>query len=377
MKASVLATTLADALAVAKRAASARSTLPVLSHVLLDAADGLVTVTGTDLEHRAWKGASARVDEPGAVCLPPDPLAEFLTSLPTSEAVKIEVSDNHKVVLSCGRTIVRLAGLDSEEFPVCPSFDDPAFDLTLAADVFARAVLAVGFAAAKTEGRPTLAGISLVVRDGTLTTTGADGFCLAIKSEDIEADGEIAIIPVGRRLVEAANAVAKSTSARLVVDARLSSLLIESEAGSWVVRLIDGQYPDWRRIIPQPEAVKATVTVAQDALLRATKLTTQLAAEASWMVNVSRVDGALRVQANDTTNDRGGTADLDAEWIGNSDLSVTFNGKYLRDAVDALGDHDQITLELTSPATPAIVRAAGERGNYTLVVMPMHNARGQ
>lgn len=374
MKLHALASSLSAALAVAERATAPKSTLPVLSQVLLATDGELLTVTGTDLEFRASASASARIDEPGEITLPPNLLKDFLDSLPGSEAVTLETLGNHRAVLTCGRSVTRIAGLDPEPFPPTPSFDDATFDITLSAPMLAELIRGTAYAVAPTDDRPVLAGVSLVVADDTLTLAAADGFRLSIRQEHLDTSApDISLIVHGKRLAQVGSLLAKSTSARLRVDERQSSLLVDSEAGSWCIRLIEGQFPDWRRIVPLHDRVRATVTVLRDDLIRAGRLVKSVSEENLRIVRLTAADGSLTVGARDA-QDQEAVGVIDAELAGDA-MAVAFNGRYLADAVASFDGAERVTLELVAVNLPGIVRALDGPSGNLCVIMPMHNAK--
>lgn len=384
MKCYLLPSSLSAALEVASKAVARKGSIPAVEGVLLEATpDGGLVATGTDLRFRAWQTVAARVDEPGAIILPVKPLQDFIGAVPQSDEIQIDVDAKHKAVLTCSRTVVRIAGLDAEGFPTGPSFDDPSADLTLAAPVFARLIAGVAHAASPDDSRPVLAGINLLIRDGLVTLVTADGFRLAMCAEEVEGLSDLSVIVHAHRLAQAASQFGKATSVRLLVDGAQSQLLIDTEAGSWAVALIDGQYPDWNRIVPRPADITNIVTVSRADLLRTAELIRNLTTEVTdkdgkrshntVMARLTVAPGELLVRAHDTTHDHEASAVIEAELEQGSGISITFNGGYFRDAVRALSG-DRVTLELTAVDRPTIVRSAGDSSNVQ-IIMPMHVAR--
>lgn len=380
MKLTVSPSTLQAALSVAQTAIKRSPTWLIAEHVLLEASEDRLTVSGTDLESRAWHTIAAEIEEPGRVTLPPKAITDFLDAVIPSEPVTLTVAANHKAELTSGRTRIRAAGLDPEQFPVCPSFDDPAFDHTMPAETLATLIRSTAFAAAKNDSRPVLAGVLFKVQDGALTMAAADGFRLAIREAHVEDAPDLDVVVHARLLGRLANALDKATSARLRVDATRSSLLIGTEAGCWTARLIDGQFPDFRRIIPQD--VPIAVTIRRDDLLRASRLTRNMQETVTDRgVSTSTQIARLTVRQDEIALRSVGTeGDREAEIVIESvrergdDLEIGFNGGYFRDAVEAI-DAVDITLEMAGPARPTLIRAAGERNGHCHVIMPMHVAR--
>lgn len=362
--------TFAAALAVAATAVKPRATLPVLEHVLLEAADGRLTVSGTDLGSRAWQSIACGVQEAGAVTVPPKALNDFLDAIVPSEPITLTVDAKHKAELVSGRTRIRVAGLDPEQFPPAPAFDEPAFDYTLAASDLTALIRNTVFAAAKDDSRPVLAGILFQVRNGTLKLVAADGFRLALREIAAEGAMDLNVIAHARMLGKLVGHLGKATSARLMVDAGCSSLLVDTEQGSWAVRLIDGQFPDFNRIIPRDAPI--AVTAARDDLVRATGLVLNVEqTSGGYTTRLSVGTDGISIQAGTATSDQEVETHLEATLERGEPITIGFNTRYLRDAIESV-DADQITIELTRPDAPSIVRADGPRNGHLNIVMPMH-----
>jgi len=195
----------------------------------------------------------------------------------------------------------------------------------------------------------------------------------AVRSGDVGEAADVSLIANGKRLAQVGAALTKATSARLMVDAGAAWLLVDSEAGSWCVKLIEGQFPDFNRIIPTPDRVTSVVTVDRSDLIRASRLVRGVAEENSRIVRLTAADGSLTLRASDSQSDQEATAVIDAEMIGDRQ-AVAFNGRYLSDAVERF-ESDRVTLELVKADAPGIVRPSGERNGHLCVVMPMAVAR--
>jgi DNA polymerase-3 subunit beta len=393
MKLTITASALAEALDVAEAAAirSKSTQFPALAGVLLDAReyDDLLTVSGTDTRVRAWRDARAEVAEAGAVVAPVKALASFLGAVPGDSVVTVTADHAHKITLRAAGVTAKAAGFDWEEFPPVRSFDDAAAYLVMSAPILAKLVASVVHATLDDSeaslSQQVFCGVLFRYRSGTLTLVGCDGFRLGVRSvvvaETDDAHDFDLIVHAGK-LADVAKQLAKATSVRLLVDSDRRSILLDAESGSWTVATIDGQYPNYERIVPDPGAVTATVTVSRADLMRATDLVRTITYESTTKdgkvdrtvrARIRTTDGGLTVEATDATQDHAVTAELAADMDGKV-AEITFQGAYLRDAVRAL-EGDRVTLELIGPASPALVRESGPRNGHCQVLMPMHIAR--
>lgn len=381
MRLTIEAQKLREALDVARGALTTRiAGWPILEHVLLEAADGHLTIHGTDREMHAWHVVSADVSESGGAALPPRQVVDFLDAVAPDASVTLSVNEQHKAELTSGKTRARVAGLDPEQYPVRPDFGAPIFDAVLPADILTTLIGSVAFAASPDDSRPVLAGV-LVRSDGErVRMVAADGYRLALREAEVEAP-ELTAIVHGRALSKAAGTIAKAASVRLTVDRNRSAILLDTEVGCWTARLIDGDFPDFMRIIPRETPI--VVTVDRTALLRATGLIRNIVmVEKDGKGRETRTTRAyltvgadtLTVRARATDSDREGEAVLDAALERGDGLEIVFNGAYFRDAVEAISG-PRVTIELTAQTMPAVIREAGPRNGHLQVVMPMHIAR--
>lgn len=382
MKVTLLPENLREALDVASKASSTKHPyLPVVQNVLLDASpDGGLKVSGTDLRTRAWHTVSARVDVAGMVTLPPRALSDFLDACTDGEALTITVSDTHRAHLVCGRAQIKLAGLDPEGFPTCPDFALPAFDTTMAAPILAQVIGSTAFAAAPDESRPVLAGVNIVATGGRLTLAAVDGYRLAIRSTEIDEQAECSLIVLAGPLAVAGRALVKASSVRLVVDANASMLLLDSEAGCWAIQLIDGQFPDFERIIPRETTARVTVQratlVSALRMIRGivTTVTENNKTVSTTIAKLTISEGALAVRAGSTGDDQEADVEMDAVLDGEP-MTIGFNGAYLRQAVEAI-EGDSVLLTLAGPDRAAVITEASGAQDHRQISMPMFVARG-
>lgn len=371
MKVTISHEHLSSVLDTADRAAAKKSPgLAILEAVLLEATtDGGLVGTGTDLKVRAWRHVPALVEAAGSVALPPARVASFLDAVPDDAEIRLTVDSSHKAVLTAGRTSSRIAGLDPERFPAGVDFDDPAFDLTIAADVLVGLIERTAHAAAKDDARPTLAGLSFVFDGAHIAVMGADGYRIGYAQAELpDGSDALSIIVPAKPLIEIARSLKDATSARLVVDSGGRALQIDSEAGCWSVLLIEGEFPDFKRVIPRDCPI--AVTVSREVLLRALRLVRGLErTDVGYRVHLAFTRDSIEVTASDRQADHSATTTIDAAMSGSEALTVVFNTQYLQEAIAALPS-DGVVMEMTASNKAVLIRAARDDGSWQ-VVMPM------
>lgn len=378
MRATVLAGQLRAALDVASKAASKKSHIPILASLLVEATaeeGGRLTLTGTDASSRAWHTVPAKVEKVGAAVLSPDTLTRFIGAVGAADPVTIVVNEQYRATLTSGANVSKAAGLDPEDFPVPPSFD-AASELRLVPSVLADLIRTTAYAAADPQStdRPTLAGVSIAVKDGVLTLAAADGYRLAIATQPYQDAPEFCAIVPAKTLVAMVSLIDKAGGdVRLALNGSGSQVLINSDRGCLVLTTIDGQFPDFSRIIPTATVVQIVADAEQ--FKRALALVERID-KIDTGFKVTLMPEAEGVGVRASSLDEEAETRIQAAVTGSGVPEVKFNLGYLRAAVAAVGA-ERVAIGITSPTSPCTVRAAGESDGRLGIVMPMHEARAK
>jgi DNA polymerase III subunit beta len=376
---------LAEALGAVTRAVSNRASLPILANVLLEASPSVgLRLVATNLDLMISKRIAATVSVERRVTLPARLLAEYVALLDKGRQVTLGLGSeaSAKLHLICDRYTANLATLSADDFPLMV-VGDAGISLDLEASAFRAAIEQVVFAAAPDDSRPVLAGVLLRQEGGTLTLAAADGYRLAVRTLALaQTNAPGAWVVPARTLVEVARSLPTTPGMPMTVTAGGGNTHMRFALGDTEIatRLIDGQFPDYERIIPR-DAATAVILNTSD-FLRATRAAAVFARDNSHIVHLECApppeDGtpALgRVVVASTSADLGSNAgQLDASVRGTR-ATIAFNGRYLRDALEAL-DSPQVSLQLSDGFKPGVLRPVGElEAAYRQVIMPMHVAR--
>jgi DNA polymerase-3 subunit beta len=285
------------------------------------------------------------------------------------------------VHLACGRYEANIAGIDAEDFPPIPAVSGgPSFSIPAA--TLKEAINGVVFAAAPDDTRPVLAGALLKMGGGGLTLAAADGFRLAVRTVDLPDGGpELTMIVPAKTLTEVARLLSDSADDQVALNTTPNGNQVYFAFGKTEItsRLIEGQFPDYQRIIPTDAKTKVKVSTTD--FLRATRAAAVFARDNSNIVRIEcspakeNAELALgSVLVKSTSAEMGDNeGNLDAVVDGD-DTQIAFNGRYLRDALEAI-DTPEVLLQITGPSSPGIIKPAGEPNGYIHVIMPMHVAR--
>jgi DNA polymerase-3 subunit beta len=382
MKLECLQENLAEGLTVVGRVVPTKSTLPVLSNVLLTTRDGELQLTANNLELSVAHRVPAAISREGDITLPARLLSDYVALLDHGGKVELDLNPKtHKVHLACGRYEANVAGINAEDFPPIPAVSGgPSFSIPAA--LLKEAINEVVFAAAPDDTRPVLAGVLLKMGGGTLTLAAADGFRLAVRTIDLPDVGlDLQMIVPAKTLSEVARLLSDAADDQVAINTTPNGNQIYFAFGKTEItsRLIEGQFPDYQRIIP-PDA-KTRIKVSTGDFLRATRAAAVFARDNSNIVrlecsppkdNAELALGSILVKS--TSAEMGDNeGNLDATVDGD-DTQIAFNGRYLRDALEAI-DTPEVLLQITGPSSPGIIRPSGEPNGYLHVIMPMHIAR--
>ncbi len=380
MKISCLQENLAKALATVGRVVATRSTLPVLSNILLQSDEGRLRLSATNLEVgvNCWVGA--RVEEEGGTTVPARLLTEFVNSLPPGQ-IDMELNERTQTLnLKCAHHEANIKGIEASEFPLVPTPEsiDGGNGLHLDPDTFLRMVDQVVFAAAKDESRPILTGVLAQFHQGGLTLAAADGFRLSVSVSDVgvDLDETASVIIPARALAELSRiGTSQEDPIELILTEQRNQILFHLANTDLVSQLIDGNFPDYNQIVPKTHSTRTIVNTQE--LLKAVKVAFLFARDAANIVRFQIVPGSEltpgKLIVTGTSAEFGdNVSEVDASIEGD-EIEVAFNGRYMIEALTVVGT-PEVALETSTPSSPGVIRPVG--GNdFLCVIMPMHITR--
>jgi DNA polymerase-3 subunit beta len=352
---------LADALATAGRAATSRSgTLPVLSGVRLDVSDGDLTVTGTDLELTIRLSVPVHSDQDGSAVVPARLVADIVKALPAG-AVEVSIADE-EMSISAGRSQFSVRPLSLSDYPA--QVEPDAEPVTLTTDAVGNALRQVVRAASTDDARAVLTGVLITSEEDGLKMVATDSYRLAVRNlpkSAILAPGQKVLVP-GRALAELQRILSGDDELTVRLGAR--EAVFEAGGTRLTTRLIEGEYPNYRNLLPS--SYPNVLTVGRDALLEALRRV-KILAQDSTPVRLTLGGDTLQLTA--ITQDVGNAAEeIDASYDG-AEMTVAFNPEYLAAGIDAI-DGDEVTLATMDPMKPAVLRGVGH-DEYLYLLMPV------
>ena len=354
-------------LGIVSRAVSTRGTVQVLSGILLSAEGDAITLAATDMELSLRTTLEAEVDGDGAVVIPGKPLLELARLLPENEVTIAYRPEEGTVEIVSGAYSSRLHVFSAEDFPRLPAVDAQlhAIDreaLLVTIDRVARS-------ASRDESRPVLTGILVRFEAGKLVMVATDSYRLSVKETELgeKAPALEAIIPA-RALTELARLAAGDTIELGVHENHAVFGIRSGETTTvWLTtRRIDGQFPNYRQLLPESFEVELTLPKAElaDVVRRASVLALR-----NSPLRLRLAEGELTVSAQ--TQDVGETKETMPAPYAGEEFVIGFNAEFLRDGVDSIVG-DDVHVKLINPLRPAILE--DEAGDFTYLIMPIRLA---
>jgi len=366
MKFSCLQENLSRGLSIVTKAVSVKAPLPVLENVLLTAKKGELTLAATDLKLGIVTKVGAKVSEEGSLAIPARVFSDLINTLPK---VSLDFYEEAKILsIKTAQTVSKINSLAAEEFPKFPALAKKPF-LEVDSRILAQSVSRTSFSAAGDSGRPILTGLLLKTsgREGVLV--GVDGFRLAeMKFSLKKAASWRGVIPA-KALNEVARLFSGEEGPIEVYDQKESGEVVFKNGDTMVyVKLLEGEFPDYEKIIPQEYQTQATVPLGE--FLQGIKTVSVFASLESGGVIKLRVDPdgksvelsalASEIGENKTT--------LDAKVEGEK-VTIAFNNKYLSDYLNIVKE-GHIGIQLSGPLSPAKL-VCPKLPHYTYIVMPV------
>jgi DNA polymerase-3 subunit beta len=373
MKVSVSQQQLAQGLGTVSRAVSPRSTLPVLGNVLLATDEGQLRLAATNLELGISCWIGAQIQEEGSITVPARLLADLVSTLP-NDTVHLSVNmTTCTLTVHCGTSNTDIKGIDAQEFPPMPATDVSEGVRIKVAD-FKEMIQQVTFAASSDEARPMLQGAQTTLNGSEITMAATDGFRISVRRVELDEPvrkQQTMIIPA-RALNEVARIATDTDSlVRMVIPSGRGQVVFRTEAAELVSQLIDGNFPDYKVIVPR--SFKCHTVISTASLLKACRQAEIIARNGNNVVRLNVQPGSDRpgqVEVSSQTEETGSNETVIDANIDGPGLTIAFNVRFLREVLEVIKTPN-LVLETNDHKSPARVQPVGDE-SFLHIIMPMH-----
>jgi DNA polymerase-3 subunit beta len=347
-----------------------KTTIPILSNVLLEASDERVTLTATDLELGIRCSCPARVKKEGAGTVPARKLLDYVRLLPEGD-VNMKFLENHWASITAGRSKTRIAGMSRESFPELPQMPEKIAELPV--KLLASMIARTSFAISMEESRFTLNGALLLMRPEGLTMVATDGhrlaFVQALPAESGQVDQQFRALVPKKAMAELVKLSDEAGDGAMAIFAGDDNhLFFQVGHRLLITRKLTGNFPDYERVLPKDHGL--TAKLQKDEIRAAIERVAQFADERSRAIRVQFTNGEVRVFSSSVEMGESEES-VNSEYQG-PDLEMGFNAQYLLDFLRAI-PQDGVAFELKDQKSAGEMRPAGDHipDQYRYVVMPM------
>lgn len=345
--------------------------LPILSNILIEAKKGNISLIATNLEIGITSTVRGKVHDEGSFTLPGKLLLDFIQTLPEGTVI-FEQKENN-IIISCGKHRGTLRGVPADDFPLIPKMEEGKPCL-LPFQEFLYSLQSVVSAISLNETRPEISGCLFRFSGKTFTLVGTDSFRLAEKKLSLTANpytGRSVIVPIRtvQELIKMLSAAVKgSLDAPETVTVAISDnqILFTLDSIELLSRIIEGNYPDYKQIIPENFVTKATL--ARHELMQAVKSVALFSEAGISDVILTGKSKSLVVESGGSQSGEG-KAEIDATITGDS-VNLTLNSRYLHDALITMPG-EEVLLSVNSADTPCMLNPADDESKYLYIIMPI------
>jgi len=345
-----------------------KTTIPILSNILVETDHDQVWLTATDLELGIRCACPARIKKEGAGTIPARRLLDYVRLLPDAD-LQVKLAENQWASFVCGRSRTRIAGMSRESFPELPQMPEPLAQIPLS--VLSQMIASTIFAISAEESRFTLNGALLILRENGLVMVATDGHRLAIMEKQVELPGLVgsyrALLP-RKAMNEIQKLASDDSSKEIEFSGNENHLFFKIDKRLLLSRKLTGNFPDYERVLPKEHP--HMLVIQRDELKAAIERVAQFADERSRAIRLQILKGELKVHSS--ISETGESEDtIPVEYSG-SEVEIGFNAQYL---LDFLRSAEQAEVELhfrdANSAGELRPHEAPAETVYRYVVMPM------
>jgi DNA polymerase III subunit beta len=352
---------LSKALQTVARVASGRSTLPILSNVLIQTVDNRLSISATNLDIAITQYIGSKVKQRGSLTVPARLTQDFISNLP-SGTIHLEQKD-HKLHIESGTYKSTINGSLADEYPVMPAITK-GITWSIPAQNLKKALSQVVIAASTDEARPLLTGVYIHTHGTNLFMVATDSYRLAEKNLGNQKE-ELSLLVPGNALQDVLRIIG-DYGEDVVVTHDDQQVLFKVGDVELVARLLEGSYPDYRRLIPQDFAMSATLPRSE--FINIVKISSLFARESAGSITLELDENKQAMSVRSVASQLGeNSATETGEITGSGD--ITLNSRYLLEGLQAM-DGDRVTIAFNGKLEPVVLKDP-TNNDYLHIVMPL------
>ncbi|NLJ58218.1 MAG: DNA polymerase III subunit beta [Tissierellia bacterium] len=352
---------------IVQKAVSAKSPLPILSGILMEAKDNTLTLTATDLNLGIKTHIPCEVEEEGSIVVQSRLIGDFVRKLPSNSYVYLETMENNSMEINCLNSEINILGNSASEFP-SNSFDNEGETFKIKTETLRELIRYTYFAAAQDNYKPIFTGCLIEIKDNICRLVALDGYRMAVKKESIDYEGEISVVVPSKtmfeilRIIEENKGETEITISKSHISFKLENIVVMSN-------LLEGKFIDYESIIKDNylSVVKVSTEDIKESIERASLLARD---DKNNLIILDIKD--TNIQINSASEHGNVEENISIEKEG-EDLKIGFNSKYLLDYLKVINS-EMITLNLIGKNNPCFIKEVIEdetESNYIYMVLPV------
>lgn len=357
---------LQEAIAIAQKAITGRTTMPILEGMFIECKDNTVTFIGSDKDVSIETKIEADIGEAGSIVVDAKILGEIVRKLPNDE-VKLSTEGDNILKIECQKSVFDLIHMSADEFPSLPTIaEDNAFSIPQG--LLKNMIKGTSFATAQDETRPILQGILFEVKDSKLNLVALDGYRLALRREFIDNPNDISAVIPGKTFNEVSK-ILDDANIMLEITFTANHILFNMGKTRIISRLLEGEFISYSSLLPKEH--KIFIDVNRQELQNGIERASLMAKDGNTNLvkfNISNDNIVI------TSNSQLGKVreEVSVEMQG-EDLQIAFNSKYLLDVLKSM-EEEVVQIKLTSSVSPCIIKNK-DNDDCEYLVLPVRMAK--
>jgi len=368
MKVQILQENLNKGLTIASRSISSKAQLPILGNVLIKTDKNRLQISATNLETGITLWLGAKVEEEGEITIPAKVFSEVIASLP---AGKIDLSEKENILnLSSDGYKASFNGISASEFPKLPTYSSDNL-ISLPSEKILEAINQVAFAAATDEGRPVLTGVLFKLQGKELSLVATDGYRLSLKTVELEntVKEELSLLLPAKTLLEVGRIIGEESGETKIIQMGFTKdqnqVVFVFPESTLFSRVIEGEFPDYTKIIPQGATTKAQID--KESFNKAVKVVSIFARDSSNIIKLKLAKNLLEMSAN--SPQVGENINSIEQKLEGEESEIAFNFRFLLGFLSAISS-PEVSLETTGPLNPGVFKGVGDN-SFLHIIMPV------
>lgn len=363
MKIKINQNELNKSITIVQKAVSARTPLPILSGILIEAKNNMLILTATDLDLGIKTYSPCEIEEEGSIVVQAKLIGDFIRKLPSNSYVNIETMENNNMEIKCLNSEINILGNSASEYPD-NTFDNEGNSFKIKSESLRNLIKYTYFAAAQENIKPIFTGCLIEIKNNLCTFVALDGYRMAVKKEPIEYSGDVSAVVPSKTLLEILRIIEENKENTEIIVSE-SHISFKLENTIIISNLLDGKFIDYEGIIKDNfvTVVKAEPTDIRDSVERASLLAKD---DKNNLIILDIKDNNMQINSASEYGNVEENVHVEKEG---EDLRIGFNSKYLLDFLKVI-DNEKIVLNLIGKNNPCFINEEGKQ-DYIYMVLPV------